>query len=185
MRRALPSRRPRKPIAPSRRRLVSSLERWWVFRLDRTAAALRDVSAEAVEGVGLRLVETAALSVLADRHGLSQSALGERIGLDRTSASRLVDRLADHGLIDRSRHREDGRSRVVEITTAGSRALENAHAELREAEERFFEPLFEHELEVLRRALRCLEPPELALGDLYWVAPRGGRARKRRRPADG
>jgi DNA-binding MarR family transcriptional regulator len=151
---------------------VSSLERWWVFRLDRVAAALRHVSAEAVEAVGLRLVETAALSVLADRGGLSQSALGERIGLDRTSSSRLVDRLVDRGLIDRSRHPEDARSRVVQITPAGSRALDIAHAQLREAENRFFEPLFAHELEVLGRALRCLEPPGYAVGDVHWLTRR-------------
>jgi hypothetical protein len=58
---------------------VSSLERWWVFRLDRVAAALRHVSAEAVEA---------------------------------------------------------------------------------------------HELEVLGRALRCLEPPGYAVGDVHWLTRR-------------
>jgi len=143
-----------------------------VFRLDRAAAALRQLSAEALELEELRLVEVAAMSVLADLNGLSQSALGERIGLDRTSASHLAETLEEGALVQRSPHPLDARSRVVELTTPGRRALEVAHARLRAAEERFVAPLYEHECDELRDILRHLEPPPPALGDLDWLVPR-------------
>ena len=168
----LPSRRPRTSLPPSRRRLVASLERWWVFRRDRAAAALRDMCAEALELEELRLVEVAALSVLADCHGLSQSALGERIGLDRTSVSCLVEELEEGVLVQRSPDPLDARRRVVELKRSGRQALATAHARLREAEERFLAPLYEHERDELRDILRHLEPPPPALGDLDWLAPR-------------
>lgn len=164
-------RRSRRPLPPSRRRLVPSLERWTLFRLDRAAAALRALSQAEVDDE-LRLLEVAALTLLADVSGLSQSALSERIGLDGSSGSKLCDELEESGLIGRSHDPFDGRKRLVAITTAGRRALAPAHAALRVAEERFLAPLYEHERDELRDILRHLEPPPPALGDFDWLAPR-------------
>jgi DNA-binding MarR family transcriptional regulator len=165
-------RRRRVALSPSRRRLVPSLERFAVFRLDRAAAALRDMSEEALEQEGsLRLTDVAALCVLADRVDLPQSALGERIGLDRSTAAELIVGLEEEGHVARSPHPSDGRRQVVNITRGGRAVLQAAEVSLATAEREFTAALHEDEEEQLRAILRELEPPEHALGDLYYLAP--------------
>jgi DNA-binding MarR family transcriptional regulator len=166
MTQAGPGRRPKATAARRRWRLVDALERWSVFRMHRAAAALWDACEQATGSVGLTLVEFAALSVLLERPGLSQSVLGERIGLDRTSASRLTARLEDRGLVERKRRADDGRSFLVAITPSQRGLVRTAQSMLRDVEQTFFEPLFEHEREHLRLMLRALEPPQYVLGDL-------------------
>lgn len=169
--RAPARRRLRRPLPPSRRRLVPSLERWALFRLDRAAAALRDLSEAALDD-DLALLDVAMLSVLADAEGLSQSALCERVGLDSSTGSKLCDEMEEGALIARSPDPFDRRKRLLAITETGHRVLAPAHRALRAAEERFFALLHEHERDELRDTLRLLEPPARALGDLYWLTPR-------------
>ncbi|WP_413317905.1 MarR family winged helix-turn-helix transcriptional regulator [Agrococcus sp. 1P02AA] len=59
--------------------------------------------------------------------------LGHAIGVDQPRASRLVQALADAGLVRRIPDPADGRRTVIEATTAG-RARFEAHAEARAAE---------------------------------------------------
>jgi DNA-binding MarR family transcriptional regulator len=52
--------------------------------------------------------------------------LASRVVLTRTRVSRLVDRLADNGLVSRQPDPEDGRACFAVITPAGRRALRDA-----------------------------------------------------------
>ncbi len=67
-----------------RRSLPRALARWPVFRIAHTSAALEALVEAALEPAGLDRRSFAALLVLADLGPLKQSALAQRLGVDRT-----------------------------------------------------------------------------------------------------
>jgi DNA-binding MarR family transcriptional regulator len=90
---------------------------------------------------------TAALSTV-ERHGpLTPSELASREGIRRPTATRVLARLEQEGLIERTADLFDGRSSVVAVTTVGSALLE----ELRTRKTAF-----------LAQRLETLEPEERA-----------------------
>jgi DNA-binding MarR family transcriptional regulator len=64
--------------------------------------------------------------------------LASRVVLTRTRVSRLVDRLADAGLVSRQPDPEDGRACFAVITPAGRRALRDAAPDYLEGIQRHF-----------------------------------------------
>ena len=64
--------------------------------------------------------QQAALLLHASRGALSPSQLRRELGTDTAGMTRLVDRLAEKGLLVRQRHPEDRRAIVLELTPAGS-----------------------------------------------------------------
>ena len=88
---------------------------------------LGDAVALAVtEATGLSGAAPAALTALLAEPGLSIDALARTVGVTGSGAVRLVDRLADAGLVERRAGR-DGRSIAVRLTVAGQ---QGAHAVL-------------------------------------------------------
>jgi DNA-binding MarR family transcriptional regulator len=164
-------RRRRPPPAARNRRLTDALEGWAVFRFERAAAALADDAQEALWEHSLTLTEFAALVVLVDRLEIRQSALRERLALDRSRVCVLVDELEEEGLAARRPHPIDRRRVIVEITALGKERVRAASRSLARAEHRFLAPLREDEQDELREMLRRLEPPPYALGDLYAQRP--------------
>jgi hypothetical protein len=77
-----------------RRSLPLALARWPVFRIAHTSAALEALVEAALEPAGLDRRSFAALLVLADLGPLKQSALAQRLGVDRTTivSSRVSSR---------------------------------------------------------------------------------------------
>lgn len=73
--------------------------------------------------------------------------------------TRLLDRLAERGLIDRERSRSDRRSVSVGITPAGSRLLEALAGEVRDCHLRQLGHLTPEELETLNDLLRRARAP--------------------------
>ena len=88
-----------------------------------------------------------ALAVLGDGDGLRVGELAERVGIDETTATRLADRLAAAGLVERQRSENDRRVTVVVLTPAGRRVTQA----LAEQRRRFFGDV-----------LAALEPEERA-----------------------
>ena len=100
---------------------------------------------------------TAALSTV-ERHGpLTPSALASREGVQRPTATRVLARLEEEGLIERTADLFDGRSSLVAVTAAGQALLE----ELRTRKTAFLaerlETLEPEERAVLERAADILE----------------------------
>jgi|SRR5579884_1033623 len=100
--------------------LAVELSRRWhelasVLRSRRLLAVLH-------HGSGARLTPTnlRALDVLAQEDGLRVRDLGDRVGIDDTTASRLADRLETAGLLERRRSPNDRRATVVALTAAGT-----------------------------------------------------------------
>jgi DNA-binding MarR family transcriptional regulator len=111
----------------------------------RTARRLRQEA-----GTDLSPSLTAALSTV-ERHGpMTPSELASRERIQRPTATRVVARLADEGLVERTRDPQDGRSALVSATPAARALL----AELRTRKTAF-----------LAERLEALDPDDLAVLD--------------------
>ena len=106
------------------RKPFTSLEHEAVVSLARTAAILEHQMAEALKPHGLTPTQYNALRILrgAEPDGLCRNEIRDRLVSPMPDATRLLDRLADMGLLVRAREGEDRRFVRARITPAG-RAL--------------------------------------------------------------
>ncbi len=65
----------------------------------------------------------AALNALYKEPRLDQSALGQRISLDRSTMAEVVSRLRSRGLINTQRDTRDGRRKKITLTSKGLRIV--------------------------------------------------------------
>jgi DNA-binding MarR family transcriptional regulator len=84
----------------------------------RTARRLRQEA-----GSGLSPSQTAALATIERRGPLTPSELAEVEHIKRPTATRVVARLEDDGLVERASDPSDGRASLVSATVAGSSLL--------------------------------------------------------------
>ena len=103
-------------------------------------------SLAAIEGT-ITLVQYRALVLLASRGVLNVGGLAEALGIHASTATRLCDRLAEKGLIDRRTSAESRREVVIGLTSAG-RALVRSVTERRRRE--------------IRKIVGRLDPPRRA-----------------------
>jgi MarR family transcriptional regulator, transcriptional regulator for hemolysin len=92
------------------------------------------------------------LEVARDRH-TSQLALAQRLGIDRTVMTYLVDDLVAAGLVERRENSEDRRQRRVVVTEDGSAALAALCAKVRSVEDETLAGLEDGERALLRALL--------------------------------
>jgi DNA-binding MarR family transcriptional regulator len=111
---------------------------------------------EAVEGVpgGPRGYQV--LSAAGRGEPGSQLALANRLGVDRTVMTYLLDDLETAGLVERRPDPADRRARRVVLTEVGKARLCELERQLRTAEEHVLGPLEPAERETLRALLRRL-----------------------------
>ncbi|MCU1437937.1 MAG: marR [Naasia sp.] len=64
-------------------------------------------------------MQYAAMELLVRRPGASQKAIGEDLGLDRSTVADVVRRMEAAGLLERSRDPDDNRRNVVVLTARG------------------------------------------------------------------
>ena len=123
--------------------------------ITRTARRLRQSSASGGPGLGLSAV--AALASIERGGPLTASELADIEGVKRPTATRIIGRLVDEGLIQRSPDPADGRSSLLTVTAAGSELLRA----LRQRKDAFMlrrlQELPEQDLATLRRAAEILE----------------------------
>ena len=106
---------------------------------------------------GLTPSQTSILFTL-DRHGaMSMSQLAELESISKPSATGIVGRLFDKGLLHRSPDPGDGRSSIVDITSGASRLLEQRRRERTAYLANRIDALDEREREILERAVVILE----------------------------
>ena len=128
--------------------------------LTRLARAVFRRSTERV--IGMRLRQYVALDYLRDRGAVTQQALGEVLQLDANNIVLLLNDTEDAGYVRRVRDPADRRRHIVELTTEGRRALEQAEAGMESVEGEVLAPLSPDERDELRRLLgRALEGQEL------------------------
>lgn len=106
---------------------------------------------------GLTPSQTSVLATL-DKHGqMSMSRLADHEGISKPSATGIVGRLVERGLVERQRDPEDGRSAIVVIAEAGRRVLEERRRERTAYLARRISALGEADREILERAAELLE----------------------------
>ena len=126
-------------------------------QLARTSGLLESVQGPHEHaGVRLSVSETFALGELAAAGPLSQQDLAERMGLEKSTVSRLAAGMEGRGWLRRERQADNRRLYSLELTEAGRDVAERVGAELREHHGRLLAGLTEEERHALRVGLGAL-----------------------------
>jgi len=81
------------------------------------------------------------LAALENNEGVSQTALVEMTGIDRSTLAEMVRRMLERGLLSRERTEQDARANSVSITGNGRKALRAARLAAERAERALLESL--------------------------------------------
>jgi DNA-binding MarR family transcriptional regulator len=119
---------------------------------------------EVVRAHGLSVAEWRVLASLAGGKAVSIGQLAQAAVMKQPTVTRLLDRMAARGQVERFGHDGDRRVTLVRITAAGSRTVSRLIALAREHEARVLEPFGLTRAEELKTTLRRIielhrEPP--------------------------
>lgn len=119
--------------------------------LQRTAASVAHAHAEAFKPFGISGAQYNVLRILrgAGEAGLCRNEVGERLVTKVPDVTRLIDRLEDRGLVERTREGADRRFVTTRITAAGRELLAEIEAPLIELEKRVFGHMSDEQLRSL------------------------------------
>ena len=116
--------------------LARELSRCW-HDLGRVLASRKLLAS--LHGSRLTPTRLRALDVVAEARGARVGELAARVGVDETTATRLVDRLEGLGLVERQAVEGDRRATLVVLTAAGEALV----AEVGTQRQRFFSEVLE------------------------------------------
>ena len=119
------------------------------------------------------------LSALEHNDGVSQTALVEITGIDRSTLAEMVRRMLDKGLLSRERTEEDQRANAVAISHAGHRSLRAARTASERAEKALLDSLPPADRPKLVRFLTILAEAGEAYATNGHAAPKVRGRRKR------
>jgi DNA-binding MarR family transcriptional regulator len=106
---------------------MRSPEEWAASEILRCAEHLDASFNEALKSFGVSFTQYSALRILGgEPEGLASSAIGDRMVTRDSDVTRLVDRLAARGLVERYRDTKDRRIVRVRLTPAGTELLGRA-----------------------------------------------------------
>ena len=103
--------------------------------------------------MGLSVQMCGVLNLLA-QGPISQHALGDQLGIDRTTMVELIDQLEQQGAVVRRRNPADRRSYALSLTPRGRTVQKRASRLFDGAADEFFSPLKAAEREALTDMLR-------------------------------
>ena len=103
----------------------------------------------------LTLPQVKALMVVG-RDGARMSEVGRALGASASTATGIVDRLAERNLVERVRDERDRRAVLVRLTAEGRRTLDEIAALTNARMRPLLARLTEEELEIVRRAMELL-----------------------------
>ncbi len=135
-----------------RERLVETI----IAEMREVIASLHRRSPPPLHELDLSMAQLKVLFVLACRGPLTVSEVAERLGVSPPTASHLIDRVVQLGLVERREDERDRRRTRVKLTPHGEGLLR----ELRQGNERHWRELLEHvseeDLSALLRGIRAL-----------------------------
>lgn len=132
------------------------LARRWRRALDQRLAA-----------VGLSDASWAPLMHLAELgEGRCQRDLALAVGIDESTLVRLIDLLAERGLVERRPAEQDRRRKLLHLTAAGHAAVDELRAKLTRIEDQLLADLSDTELDTLMTAFARIEARIALPGDL-------------------
>lgn len=107
---------------------------------------------------GITPVQYGLLTILSGNPDSDQISLAQALGIDRTNVADVLSRLAQRGLVDRTRSTEDKRMVLARLTAEGERLVAAMHPAMSRAQERLIDTLGEEEREAfLATLLKLLE----------------------------
>lgn len=137
--------------------------------LHRAGQCATDVFHAETKGGDLTPRQFAVLLAVSQAEGLSQTALVERTGIDRSTLADIVRRMLKKGLLQRRRTKEDARAYAVRLTEDGRRALRSAEPVSKRVDDKILDSLpakqreqFIAELTSIVSALSKSAPPQQA-----------------------
>ena len=120
------------------------------------------IFAEECKAFGITPVQYGVLTALLHRPNIDQATLGAEVGIDRTNAADVLERLAERGLVRRTKGAQDRRMMLATLTPAGSALTRAMHPAMERAEARLLESLPEAErtrfMGTLRKLVDALGP---------------------------
>jgi len=119
------------------------------------------------------------LAALEHNDGVSQTALVEITGIDRSTLAEMVRRMLEKDLLSRERTEEDARANAVAITAAGRKALSSARNAADRAEKALLDALPPGERSRFVKSLAQIAAAHDALA-VNGVAKMPGKYRRRR-----
>jgi DNA-binding MarR family transcriptional regulator len=128
------------------------------YLLYRAAASSTAMADAALKQLGLTARQVGILTLVVERHPMTQRQLGETLGVDRTTMVALLDDLEAKGLVERQRDTRDRRAFLIQPTAKGVEEQGRAVQELDEMASAFLHPLSEAQRRQLADLLRLLEP---------------------------
>ena len=117
---------------------------------------IQDMMNSVLRPHGLKLVEWRMLDCLGAQRNLTIHDLAERAVVDRTVASRLVDKLAERGLVEKVLLKTDRRFAQVSVTDQGRYLLDQANPDVHRARAQLFSGMSPDEATQLSQALEKL-----------------------------
>jgi DNA-binding MarR family transcriptional regulator len=132
---------------------------WRVTRMNKTMMGGR------LRSLGLALGQDLLLLQLWDRDGCTQTELVERLGLDPSTVTKMLQRMERDGWLTRARSGDDGRASVVTLTDAGRDLRGQVTALWRRLERETVAGLTPDEREQLLALLRKVEGGLRASGE--------------------
>ncbi|MDQ1078702.1 MarR family winged helix-turn-helix transcriptional regulator [Pseudoroseomonas cervicalis] len=111
---------------------------------------------ESTAEYGITSGEFALLCLVEANPGITLGQLAQAAGLDKSTLSPAVQRLAERGLVERHAVSGDRRAQALHLSEAGQALLPPFKARIAEHEERLAAPLSASERAVLTRLLRKL-----------------------------
>lgn len=112
--------------------------------------------AEECKTYSMTPVQFGVLTALSLNPWQDQTAIGNELGLDRTTTADVLKRLEDKKLIMRRMNPADRRSRQSMITEEGYQAMKSLHASMMESQRRLMAPLSERNQEIFVKLLTTL-----------------------------
>ena len=91
--------------------------------------------------------QTRILNILTEKGPVSQRDLQDEVEITSSSASELLMKMEDHGLVKRTADPENAKSLIVEITEEGKKRAEQLNTEKAEKTKKLFAALTEEEKE--------------------------------------
>jgi DNA-binding MarR family transcriptional regulator len=144
----------RGPLPPGseRREFLEQQPTYW---LKRCYQSLRRTVDQALRAYGLTLSQRDVLLTLYEEGPLDQGTLRERLGLEQSSVSRLVDGLVRRELVELHPSHSDRRVRIAALTAKGEQLLLETPGSSELGGRLMIEGLTQDEKRELIRLLRC------------------------------
>ena len=145
----------------------------------RCAQYFGDLYAQEAGSSDLTKQQFTLLAELEHNDGVSQTALVDITGIDRSTLAEMVRRMLEKGLLSRERTEEDQRANAVAISQSGRKALRSARTASERAEKALLEALPQAERPRFVRLLAQIAGAGEEFAANGQAAPRG-RGRRRR-----